>query len=287
MPTIQSSLQQAYTLLKPLSNPRLDAELLLAHILNLPRSSLHAYPEKSLTPAQQQQFDTLVQRRVSGESIAHLLGEKEFWSLNLRVTKDTLIPRPETELLVELTLAKLAPEPIQHIADLGTGSGAIALAIASERPHWQVTATDNYPATLEVAQHNAKRLQLTPIEFRRGDWCRALPLKKFNAIVSNPPYIAENDPHLTTDSLRHEPKPALVSGKDGLTALTAIINNAAQYLAEGGWLLLEHGYEQGSAVRELMLAAGYLEVVTYQDLSGLERVTAGRVTHANLYHSKD
>ncbi len=252
----------------------LDAELLLCHVSGLSRGPLHAYPEKVLTPAQYQQFQALVQRRYNGEPLAYLLQQKEFWSLTLEVTPDTLIPRPETELLVELTLAQLPAESVQSIADLGTGSGAIALALALEHPHWRITATDNYPATLAVAQRNAQRLAITNIEFYQGDWLAALPPTHFDAIISNPPYIAEHDAHLA--DLTYEPSHALSAGSDGLDALNKIIRQAWNYLRGGGWLLLEHGFDQALAVQHQLQTMGYQDVTTHRDLAGHARVTVGR-----------
>lgn len=270
-------LQQAYQTLKSTENPRLDAELLLAHVLKIPRTHLLIWPERIVTTSENQQLQQLLQRRLSGESIAHIFGEKEFWSLTLQVTHDTLIPRPDTELLVELVLEKLDKNPVQTVADLGTGSGAIALAIAKERPHWQIIATDNYPATLAVAKRNADRLALTNICFYEGDWCAALPPQLFSAIVSNPPYIAADDPHLMTPNLSFEPRHALVGGDDGLRDLYCIIDQAKTHLAPGGWLLLEHGFDQASFVYQQMQIAGYKDGSTHHDLAGHPRVTMGHL----------
>jgi len=220
---IHHCLQQAQKLL----NSRLETELLLAHVLQVSRTHLLAWPDQILTPEQQQQFQQLLQRRLQGESIAHIVGEKEFWSLTLTVSPDTLIPRPETELLVETALEKLPANILQNIADLGTGSGAIALALAKERPHWQITATDIDSAALKIAQYNAKKLALKNITFHQGNWFKALPAnRQFHAIISNPPYIAENDPHLDPASLAFEPKHALISDNNGLHDLYLIIAQA-------------------------------------------------------------
>jgi release factor glutamine methyltransferase len=275
MLTIKTQLAHLLTQFHSLSSPRLDAEILLSNVLQLSRAQLHAYPERELTPEQQQQLQQWVQRRLDGESVAHILGEKEFWSLPLVVNSSTLIPRPETEQLVEQVLQLLPAASVQAVADLGTGSGAIALALAHERPHWQVVATDIDPATLQTARQNAERLGLSWVEFREGDWCAALPAKKYHVIVSNPPYLRADDPHLTTDSLRFEPSGALIAGADGLAALRVIIAQARAYLADQGWLLLEHGYDQGKAVRSLMVEAGFTDVTTLQDLAGLDRITLG------------
>jgi len=274
--TLQNILHQASLFLARLENPRLDAEILLAHALKKPRSYLFAWPEYELTPEQVHPFQALLARRLEGESIAHILGEKEFWSLTLEVTPETLIPRPDTELLVELALQKLPETAPQIVADLGTGSGAIALAIAKERPHWQIIATDNYPATLAVAKRNAHQLMLPNIRFYLGDWCEALPPGKLNAVISNPPYIAVGDPHLASPDLLFEPQQALVSGEEGLYDLEQIINQAVKHLAEDGWLLLEHGFDQALAVQQRMQETGYENISTHCDLSAHPRVTMGQ-----------
>lgn len=275
--SIAQQLHQAYLGLGALGTPRLDAELLLTFVLNKPRSYLFAWPDRVLTALQTQQFAHLMQRRVAGESVAHICGEKEFWSLALQVTPDTLIPRPDTELLVELVLTKLPATPVQTLADLGTGSGAIVLAIASERPHWQLSATDNSAAALAVAKRNASRLSLNNVNFYTGNWCAALPASsQFNAIISNPPYLAEDDPHLLSGNLAFEPRSALVAGKEGLDDLQQIIRQAHTHLYHQGWLLLEHGYTQALAVQHCMQQAGYSAIATYNDLAGQPRVTVGQ-----------
>jgi release factor glutamine methyltransferase len=258
-------------------SPTLDAELLLASVLKISRAALIARSEQLLTAEQQKTFDVLIARRQQGEPIAYLLGHREFWSLDLIVTSDTLIPRPETELLVEKVLALLPADFPQKIADLGTGSGAIALAIAHERPHWSLYATDQSAAALAVAKQNAERLNISNVNFFCGDWFRALPHQQFNAIISNPPYIATNDPHLQKADLRFEPKSALVSGDDGLSDIRQLIAEAKNYLQKGGWLFLEHGFDQAVHVREQLQAAGYQDVQTDFDLAGHPRVTLGRI----------
>lgn len=274
---ISSSIQHVAQLLKHHSNARLESELLISHLLQKKRSYLFAHPEQALTPQQLDQLHQLVRRRVAGEPIAYLLEEKEFWSLPLKVTKDTLIPRPETEMLVELTLQLLPQNAMQKVADLGTGTGAVALAIASERPNWQIVAVDNADAALAVARENAARLEIHTVEFLKSDWCEALPKIGYNAIVSNPPYIAEMDKHLDEGDVRFEPKAALVAENDGLKALNHIILEATKYLTKNGWLLVEHGYDQGKYVREMMAEAGYGDVATKYDLSGHERVTMASI----------
>jgi release factor glutamine methyltransferase len=255
---------------------RLDAELLLCHVLGVNRSWLYAWPDKSLEPAQQRRFDELVARRASGEPIAHILGEREFWSLTLQVTPDTLIPRPDTELLVEQALRLLPEDAALKVADLGTGSGSIALAIARERPRCRVVATDLSAAALAVAQANATRNQISNVAFRHGRWSEALGSERFELIVSNPPYIAEDDPHLTQGDVRFEPRSALVSGRDGLDDIRQIAREVRASLQNDGWLLLEHGFEQGGEVRAILQGNGYEQVTTWCDLAGHERVTGGR-----------
>lgn len=258
---------------------RLDAELLLAHVLDLPRASVVARDERELTPEEQGGFEQLLARRLAGEPLAYLTGEKEFWSLTLEVTRDVLVPRPETELLVEwaLELPSFGHKPRTSVLDVGTGSGAIALAIARERPEAEVIATDVSPAALAVARANARRLGL-PVRFAQGAYFAPLGVREPGAaldiIVSNPPYVAEGDPHLA--DLRYEPKLALTSGRDGLDALRTIVGEARAHLNPGGWLLVEHGGQQGAAVRELFEAAGFAAIETRRDLAGLERATGGR-----------
>lgn len=255
------------------SAARLEAELLLAHALHVTRTQL--LTRTAISQEDEQHFLRLLDRRTQGEPIAYILGYREFWSLPIKVTPAVLIPRPETELLVELTLAKLPKTSMQRIADLGTGSGAIALAIAYERPHWQVVATDSSASALEIANLNAKQLQINNIDFRLGDWCAALRGEKFNAIVSNPPYIAENDPHLTQGDLPFEPISALVAGHDGLRELTRIITQGSSHLEKEAWLLLEHGYNQSEAVQKLFQEKGYSQIVAHRDLAGIKRVVSG------------
>jgi release factor glutamine methyltransferase len=255
---------------------RLDAELLLCHVLGVNRSWLYAWPDKLLEAGQQQRFDELVARRAAGVPIAHILGEREFWSLTLKVTPDTLIPRPDTELLVEQALRLLPEDAAMRVVDLGTGSGAIALAIARERPRCRVVATDLSTAALAVAQANATRNQITNVEFRQGRWCEALGSEQFDLFVSNPPYIALNDPHLEQGDVRFEPRSALVSGRDGLDDIRQIACEVRAYLRNDGWLLVEHGFEQGGEVRAILQGNSYEQVTTWRDLAGHERVTGGR-----------
>jgi release factor glutamine methyltransferase len=275
--TLQSLLSTAAKALFATSDsPRLDAELLLAHALGKDRSYLRAWPERTPTPEQESEFEALLARRLAGEPIAHLLGVREFWSLALKVTPDTLIPRPETELLVERALLRIPADRPATVADLGTGSGAIALAIASERPAARVLATDRSPAALAVARDNARALAIGNMEFREGDWCAGLPAGHFDLILSNPPYIAARDPHLAQGDARFDPRSALVSGPDGLDDLRRIIPGTWICLKPGGWLLVEHGHDQGPAVEALFAAAGYRDIRDLTDLAGKPRVTEGR-----------
>lgn len=253
-----------------------DAAVLLAHVAGRPRSWLYAHGDDELDGATADAYSALLARREAGEPVAYLTGRRGFWRFELAVTPDTLIPRPETERLVELALARLAPEGALRVADLGTGSGAVALALAHERPHACVVATDASSAALAVARGNAAALSIPNIEFRQGDWCAPLAADRFDLIAANPPYIAAADPHLGEGDLRFEPGVALASGDDGLDAIRAIVRDAPARLVPGGWLMLEHGWEQGVAVRALLQGAGFVEVATEQDLEARDRVTGGR-----------
>lgn len=254
-----------------------DAECLLAHALRKSRTWLYTHRDDALTAGDIERFESLLRRRASGEPVAYLVGSRGFWSLDLAVTPDTLIPRPETEWLVELALRRLPVERECRVADLGTGSGAIALALAHERPRAHVVATDASAAALAVAQGNAERLGIRNIAFRHGAWWAPLSGETFDLVASNPPYIAAGDPHLHAGDLRYEPAAALSSGADGLDAIRGIVRDARVHLGTGGWLMLEHGWEQGEAVRELFRAAGgFIDVATERDLENRERVTFGR-----------
>ena len=270
-PRVRDLLQRASAMIE-----RVDAEWLLAHALDRPPGWLWAHADDAVEAAARERFEALLARRAAGEPVAYLTGTQGFWSLDLRVTPATLIPRPETERLVELALARLPADAPCRVADLGTGSGAIALAIARERPMAAVVATDASKAALAVAVANAQRNGIDNTWFRRGDWCEALGRERFDLIASNPPYIALGDPHLDQGDLRHEPPDALASGDDGLDAIRRIVRDAPAHLAPAGWLLLEHGWDQGEAVRALMAAAGFVEVATEPDLEGRDRVSLGR-----------
>ncbi len=258
--------------------PQLDAEILLAHALGQTRTFLRTWPERIPEPAHATQFRTLLARRCQGEPVAYLTGKRDFWDMTLTVSPHTLIPRPETETLVELALEKIPPDARWRIADLGTGSGAIALAIAHERPHCQIVATDISPAALSIARDNATRLKINNIRFTEGRWCKPLASEHFEIIVSNPPYVHPADPHLQQGDLRFEPLTALQSGPDGLTDIRAICTEARQHLCSPGWLLLEHGYEQGTAVPTILRELGYQQVQTERDLAQNDRVSLGNWT---------
>ncbi|WP_242893529.1 peptide chain release factor N(5)-glutamine methyltransferase [Stenotrophomonas maltophilia] len=257
---------------------RHEAELLLLHVLDRPRSWLFAHATDPLAANDQAAFEALLARRVAGEPVAYLTGRRGFWTLDLEVDPATLIPRPETELLVELALERLPPDQALQLADLGTGSGAIALALASERPRAQVLATDASPGALAVAARNAARHDLRNVRFAEGghDWYAPLQGARFDLIASNPPYIASDDPHLEQGDLRFEPSTALASGMDGLDDIRRIVEGAQAHLRPGGWLLIEHGWDQGAAIRALFEATGFAEVQTVQDLEQRDRITLGR-----------
>lgn len=255
-----------------------EVDILLAHVLGHSRAWLRAHGEDPVDHGLRSRFRDLLARRRVGVPVAYLTGSREFWSLSLRVTPDVLVPRADTERLVELALERLPLDRASRLADLGTGSGAIALALARERPRCTVLATDYSEAALAVATDNALRLGLDDrVRFLRSDWFAALRHERpFDLVVSNPPYLAAGDRHLREGDLRHEPVRALIAGRDGLDAIREIVAAAPVHLEADGWLLLEHGMEQGAAVRALMLGAGLCEVATGRDLEGRERVTLGR-----------
>ena len=270
---IDAALRQARERLASSPSPDLDAQVLLCHVLARPRSYLFTWPERELEAHQQQSFLALLARREQGEPVAHLTGEREFFGRNFSVTADTLIPRPDTETLVELAL-KLGPAGPARVVDLGTGTGAIGVTLALERPQWQVTLTDLSAAALSVAGGNARQLG-AQVTLQQGSWledCRG----PFDVIVSNPPYIDPADHHLDEGDVRFEPRSALVADQRGLADLATIITQSAARLVAGGWLLLEHGYQQGAQVRALMEAGRFDGVRTERDLGGNERVTVGR-----------
>lgn len=271
--TCDALLKRASTRIES-DSPRLDAELLLGHITGLSRTSFRAWPEREVTDVQAKAFEALVQERVAGRPVAHLLGQQEFWSLPLKVSASTLIPRPDTECLVEVALALPLP-PQARVLDLGTGTGAIALALASEHPDWRISACDAVPEAVALARENAVSLGLN-LSVIQSSWFSALETEKFDLIVSNPPYISADDRHLEEGDVRFEPASALVSGSDGLDDLRLIIGQAPDWLVEGGWLLVEHGFDQAEAVAQLFHTRGFKAVETRQDYGNRDRMTLGQ-----------
>lgn len=270
--TVQQTLRETSQQLQS-ETAQLDAELLLCHVLDVNRTWLRTWPEKEITEAQAAQISRLVSRRNQGEPIAYILGNQEFWSLLLKVTPDTLIPRPETELLVEQALHVLQGMQQPHVIDLGTGSGAIALAIASEQPDAQVVATDYSAAALRIAQENARALGLSNVRFEHTSWLEGFPADSFDLIVSNPPYIDETDTDIALDVKKYEPHAALFAGEEGLSDIRMIIEQSRNVLRDQGWLMFEHGWKQAEAVRNLLVQYGFVEVRTLKDLAGHDRVT--------------
>ena len=259
------------------STARIEVQSLLQAILQVNHAYLLTHPEHLLNIEQHARYVALFERRLSGEPIAYLLGEREFYGLNFKISPATLIPRPDTELLVELALQHIPPHELYRVLDLGTGSGAIALAIAHTRPTAEVTACDASHSALEVARANAQQLGIANAAFVQSNWFAALGAQRFDLIVSNPPYIAIGDPHLQHGDVRFEPPSALVSGSDGLCDIRHIVTDAQAYLQPGGWLLIEHGYTQAVQVRELLQQAGFGGVFSAQDLAGIERVSGGHI----------
>lgn len=257
-------------------SPRADAELLLAHVLGRDRAWLFAHAGAACDPEQAARFDALLARRAAGEPVAYLVGHRGFWTLDLAVAPGVLVPRPETEQLVEFALAHAARETPVAVLDLGTGSGAIALAVASERPRADVVAVDASVEALAIARANAARLGLSRVAFLHGDWFAPVAGRRFDLVLANPPYIADDDPHLARGDLRFEPRGALAAGADGLDAIRHIAAGAPAHLAHGGRIAIEHGFAQACAVRALLEAAGLRDVGTLRDLAGHERVTHAR-----------
>jgi release factor glutamine methyltransferase len=256
-------------------NPELEAEILLCHVLKKNRAYLFAHPEELLSQEQVEIYQSLLVERTKGVPIAYLTGEREFWSLNLKVNRHTLIPRHETELLVELALDNIPNKPDVCILELGTGSGAIALALAKERPQWQVVACDVSEEALLVAKENAQHHKLTNVSFYHSDWYSNVPKRQYHAIISNPPYISEHDPHLQEGDLRFEPRSALASAQQGLADLLLIIKQGYDYLLPNGVILLEHGYDQKLNVRAILNELDYKNVQCWQDIQGHDRVSGG------------
>lgn len=272
---IDTMLKDATRRLEPVSDSaRLDAELLLARAIDMPRSYLFAHPEDTLDELAAERFEAALARRVGGEPMAYITGTREFWSLQLMVTPATLVPRPETEILVDLALREIPRRADWQILDLGTGSGAIALAIARERPLCRVTATDTSVDALAVAAQNARQLEIPDVEFLEGDWTQPVADRTFDVIVSNPPYVRADDEALA--ALQGEPQSALVAGDDGLDAIRTIARDCGALLAEDGVLLIEHGAEQQDSVADLFASHGWTDIVCHNDYAGLPRVTVAR-----------
>ncbi|MCX4028105.1 peptide chain release factor N(5)-glutamine methyltransferase [Endozoicomonas sp. SM1973] len=256
-------------------SPQEDVEQLLCHVLQKPRSYLFTWPDQQLTAEQQTTFDNCLFQRLKGKPIAYITGSRGFWQFELEVSEATLIPRPDTEILVEQVLAVADANQSLHVIDLGTGTGAIALALAYERPNWQVTGVDLLPEAVELAARNGKRLGLTNVQFFAGHWFEALPetIGQFDLVVSNPPYIPADDPHLQQGDVRFEPKSALVAEQRGLAAINEIAKNASDFLKPGGYLFFEHGYDQATAVREILAGFNYQAIQCKQDLGKNDRIT--------------
>ena len=272
----------ANLLAKTSDSAKIDAEILLAHVLNKTRAFLYSHPEKNLSKEELESFKTLIDKRAQGHPIAYLIGRRDFWSISLSVNEDVLIPRPETERLVDLTLNHLFDKDKALILDLGTGSGAIALALASERPNWQIIAADVNEKSAKMAQKNATDLGLENVQIIISDWFKSISNMTFNAIVANPPYISEDDPHLLVGDLRFEPKSALISKSNGLKDLTEIIKDSYDHLLPGGILLVEHGYMQKNAVLNLFHQYGYENIKCFKDLEGNDRVSCGLKKYAAI-----
>lgn len=277
MSTIRDALRAARSALAPISDtPGLEAEVLLCHVTRRDATALLRDDHTSLSPSESVQYDDLVRRRAEGEPIAYLTGEREFWSLRFRVSSQTLIPRPDTETLVERALALIPETGMSRVLDLGTGTGNVAVSIARARPACRITAVDIDESALTVAADNVRSNGVSNVECIKSDWYGALDGRVFDVIVSNPPYVAEGDTHLRTGDVAHEPRRALVSGVDGLDDIRLLVSGASCHLAEGGQLAIEHGADQGQAVRALMVAADFVDVATFPDLGGRERVTGAR-----------
>jgi release factor glutamine methyltransferase len=263
------------------SEARLETQVLLAAALNVNRAHLIAHADETPQEALLTRYCSMLERRLAGEPIAYILGMREFYGLTFRVNPDVLIPRPETELLVDLALSHLPDNRPCFVLDLGTGSGAIAIAIAKHRPHTQVIAIDRSWQAVRVAKMNAYTLQAHNVTFIQGDWCAAMGVKIFDIIVANPPYIRENDPHLAQGDLRFEPQSALAAGEDGLASIRQIAADASQHLVPEGWLILEHGYDQAEACRHILKHAGFVHTASMSDLAGIERVAIGLLKSHN------
>ena len=270
--SIEQALRESCQKIEPI-----DARILLQHVLNQNQVFLHTYPEQTLTSQLRQTFNQLVARRVKGEPVAYLIGKRDFYDLTFKVTPAVLIPRPETELLVELALTRVPVNQHCRVLDLGTGSGAIAITIAKHRPRTTVVAVDVSVDAIAVASKNAKEIGVTNLTIINGNWFDAMFGVKFDLIVSNPPYVAEEDPHLKQGDLRFEPQLALTAEADGLACLRSISSEAPEHLNTGGWLLMEHGYDQADVCRQLLKDAGFKHTFSSPDLAGIMRVSGGEI----------
>ncbi len=273
---IKQALKKAIMLLSSTSpSAQIDAEILLSYVLGTSRTYLYTHPEMKLSSTQQKTYQQCIDKRCQGVPVAYITGSREFWSLPLQISEDTLIPRPETELLVELALTLSDSPSSLTVLDLGTGCGAIALALASERPKWSIIGCDLNEASVKIAKHNADLLRLSNIQFIHSNWFSAFPFQQFDIIVSNPPYIAANDPHLLQGDVRFEPSRALISGKEGLDDLSFLIKHSYDHLRPGGLLLLEHGFNQKDSVTSMLHQAGYERIQCWQDIFLQDRVSGG------------
>jgi release factor glutamine methyltransferase len=273
---IAQALNYSRSVLVDTESPDIDSTVLLCHILECQATYLHTWSDKKLTTEQQSRFEHLVQQRLAGNPVAHITGIRGFWSLDLKVTEATLIPRPDTELLVSVALTKI--KPAMHIADLGTGSGAIALALAVERPDINVTASDYSWPALQIAKLNAEENKIHNVSFIQANWLAACKKEVFDIIVSNPPYIVADDPHLTDGDVRFEPITALAAGKDGLKDIRIIIEQARHSLKKNGWLLIEHGHHQADQVMQIFYDVGFSDISSHQDFGDHDRVVMGQLT---------
>lgn len=277
MTDIQSAIQQASSILADSSDSaHLDAEVILCHVLDKPRSHLRAWPEKQLAEQHQTEFSTLIKQRHQGMPVAYITGTKEFWSRDFKVNSDVLIPRPDTELLIELSLNILLDIPRAHIVDLGTGSGIIAITLAAERPDIKVIAADLSFAALNIAKQNSAMHQTKSVQFIHSSWFDNIPASKFDLVISNPPYIDGKDPHLSQGDVRFEPNSALIADNLGLKDINDIADHSRHYLNDKGTLLIEHGYDQEVSVQAIFNSFGYQQIKTHHDLSGNPRVTTAQ-----------
>lgn len=272
---IAGALKYGVAALTDTDSPEVDSDVLLCHTLNCATSYLHTWPDRALSNEQKSEFEQLISQRQTGRPVAHVIGQRGFWSLDLKVTPDTLIPRPDTELLVTLALEKLKPQML--VADLGTGTGAIALSLAQEEPTATLFAMDYSRKAIAVAKYNAVNNQLSNVSFWQGSWLNAITDNCLDMVISNPPYIEENDPHLLQGDVRFEPISALASGKDGLDDICDIIVQAKRCLKPSGWLLIEHGYHQAEQVKQLFSETGFVDVSSEQDYGGNDRVVMGHL----------